>query len=171
MGYVHDTAMSIFIPPTAFEFTAGTWTPTITSDVLTMVRTQADASFSAIVPISVPANAAALKGAKLKSIDIFYKIHTAAADDFATVDLNKETLGADDVAITAAAVTGITLDAGHDTAAERKAVDNDHVMTITLDDPAWVDEADFYWVEMIIDAAATTDVIFFGARVNFELRV
>ncbi len=171
MGYVNDTAMSFFVPPTDFQFTSGTWTPTITSDVLNMTRTQADAPFTAIVPVKIPANSVALKGAKLKSIDIFYKIHTAAADDFATVDLNKEVLGADDTAITAAAVTGITLDAGHDTAAERKAVDADHVMTITLDDPAWIDESDFYWVEMIIDAAATTDVIFFGARVNFTLRV
>jgi hypothetical protein len=170
MGYVTDTAMSKFIFPNEFAFSAGTWTPTITSDVFNMTRTQADASVTVIVPVKLPSNSVALKGSYLKSIDIFYKIHTAAADDFATVDLNKMTLGADDTAITGAAVT-TTLDTGHDLAAERLAVDNDHVMTITVTTPVWIDDGDAFFVEMIIDCAATTDLIFFGARANYTLRV
>ncbi len=169
MGYVNDTQMSKFIFPNQFSFSAGTWTPTIASDVFSMVRSQADASFTAIVPIPLPSNAAVLKGSYLKSIDIYYKI-AVAADDFATVDLNKEVLGVDDTAITAAAVV-TTLDLGHDTAGERKAADDDHVMTITLTTPAWLDDGDVYWVEMIVDCAATTDFIFFGARANYTLRV
>jgi hypothetical protein len=169
MGYVNDTAMSVFIPPNKFAFSAGTWTPTITSDVFNMTRSQGDAAFTAIVPIPVPGNSVALKGSLLKSIDIYYKI-AVAADDFATVDLNKMVLGVDDVAITGAAVT-TTLDLGHDTAAERLAADNDHVMTITLTTPVWVDDGDAFFVEMIVDCAATTDFIFFGARVNYTLRV
>jgi hypothetical protein len=170
MGYVNDTQMSKFIFPNEFSFSAGTWTPTVASDVVSMLRTQADASFTAIVPIKLPSNTAALKGAYLKSIDIYYKIGTAAADDFATVDLNKEVLGADDTAITAAAQT-ITLDVGHDLAAERLAVDTDHVMTITLTTPVWINNGDAFWIEMIVDCAATTDFAFFGARANYTLRV
>lgn len=171
MGYVNDTAMSFFVLPSEFSFSAGTWTPTIASDVFSMVRGAADASFTAIVPVKIPANSVPLKGAKLKSINIYYAIGTAAADDFATVDLNKQILGPDDTAITGAAVAAITLDAGHDSAAKRKAQDDDHVMTISLNSPAWVDANHVYWVEMVVDCAAGTVFSFFGARVNYDLRV
>ena len=170
MGYTQDVHMARFISPNLFAFSAGTWTPTVTSDVLTMVRSAADASFTAMIPININSNSIPLKGSKLVSIDIWYAIGTAAADDFATVDLNKVVLAADDTAPSAAA-QDITLDAGHDSADERKAVDDDHCMTLTLDTPAWIDDGDFYWVELIIDCAATTVVTFFGARANFVMRV
>jgi hypothetical protein len=169
MGYVADTHMSKFISPLDFQFTAGTWTPTIGSNVVSMVRSQADASFTALIPIDVLSNASALKGARLKSIDVYYKI-AVAADDFATVELEKMTLGVDDVAITGAAVAG-ACDAGHDTAAERKAADDDHVLTFSLTTPAWIDDGDAYILELIVDCAATTDFIFYGARANYDLRV
>jgi hypothetical protein len=170
MGYTNDVHMARFIPANLFAFSAGTWTPTIASDVLTMVRGAADASFTAMIPIEINSNSIPLKGSKLVSIDIWYAIGTAAADDFATADLNKVVLAADDTAPTAAAVA-TTPDAGHNTAAERLAVDTDHCMTLTLDTPAWIDDGDFYWVELIVDCAATTVVTFFGARANFTLRV
>ena len=87
-----------------------------------------------LIPITVPSNESALKGARLKTIEIFYAIATNAADDFATVGLDKVTLGVDDTAAAGAAITH-TIDAGHDTAAERKAVDTDHVMTLTITTP------------------------------------
>ncbi len=170
MGYVNDTAMSVFLSPLKSIFTAGTWTPTIASNVVKMVRSQGDASFTALIPIEVPGNSVALKGSLLKSIDVFYAIATAAADDFATVELEKMTLGADDTAITGAAVS-VTIDTGHDTAAERKAVDTDHVMTVTLDTPVWIDDGDHFVLELIVDCAATTDFTLFGARANYTLRV
>lgn len=170
MGYVQDTHMSKFIPAVNFQFSAGTWTPTVASNVASMVRSAADAAFDVIIPLNVESNASALKGVKIKSIDVFYAIGTAAADDFATVELNKMTLGPDDTAITGAAVTG-TLDAGHDSAAERKAVDTDHVLTFTITTPAWSDDGDAYFMHLNIDAAANTVVTFYGARVNYDLRV
>ncbi len=170
MGYVHDTQMSQFIPPTMFNFSAGTWTATIASNVTSMDRTAADASFTAVIPVLMPSNAVALKGARLKSIDIWYSIGTAAADDFATVALDKVTLGVDDVAPTGAAVTH-TIDTGHDSAAERLAVDNDHCMTLTITTPAWSDDGHAYYVSLIVDCAAGTVFKFFGARANFDLRI
>ena len=44
-------------------------------------------------------------------------------------------------------------------------------MTITLDDPAWLDDGDFYFLKLVVDAAAGTVFTFFGARANYELRV
>lgn len=170
MGYVHDTHMSEFIPPSDFEMSAGTWTMTLASNVTSRDRTAADASFTAMIPIRVPSNASAYKGAQLKSIDVWYAIGTAAADDFATVNLDKMVLGVDDVAPSGAAVT-VTLDTGHDTAAERLAVDTDHCMTVTLATPAWVDDGDVFWLQLIVDCAAGTVFKFFGARANYTLRI
>lgn len=170
MGYVNDTHMSQFIPPSEFQMSAGTWAMAVASNVVSRDRTAADAAFTALIPIPVPSNAIAYKGAKLKSIDVWYSIGTAAADDFATVELEKMVLGADDVAPSGAAVA-TTPDTGHDTAAERLAVDSDHCMTVTLDDPAWLDDGDAYWLQLVVDCAATTVFKFFGARANYELRI
>lgn len=170
MGYVHDTHMCKFIHPALFLFSAGTWTPADSNNVVSIARGAADASFNAYIPIPLPSNDSAQKGSKLKSIDVFYAIGAAAADDFATVELEKMTLGADDTAITGAAVT-TTCDAGHDTAAERLAVDTDHVMTVTLTTPEWIDDAAAFVLKLVIDCAAATVVTFFGARANFELRI
>jgi len=170
MGYTQDVHMARFISPNQFAFSAGTWTPTVASDVLTMVRSAADASFTAMIPININSNSIPLKGSKLVSIDIWYAIGTKDADDFATVDLNKVVYSPDDTAPSAAAVD-ITLDTGHDSAAERKVQDSDHCITITLTTPAWLDDGDFYWVELIVDCADTTVFTFHGARANFTLRV
>ena len=170
MGYVHDTHMSKFIHPGLFLFSAGTWTPADASNVVKIARGAADAAFNAYIPIPLPSNDSARKGSYLKSIDVYYAIGTAAADDFATVELEKMALGADDTAITGAAVT-TTLDAGHDTAAERLAVDTDHVMTVTLATPEWIDDAAAFVLKLVVDCAAGTVFTFFGARANYDLRV
>ena len=168
MGYVHDENMAQFIHPGDFEMSAGTWTMTESSNVVSYDRTAADAAVTVLVPIRIPSNAKALKGAKLTSIDVGYLIGTAAADDFATVELEKVSINADDVAASGAAVD-VTLDAAHDSAAERKAAD-DHTMTITIDDPEFLDDGDCYWLKMVIDCAATTVLKFYGAVAHFTLR-
>ena len=94
MGYVHDTHMSQFIPPSEFQHSAGTWTISEASNLMKSARTAADAAFTTLIPIKVPSNSIAKKGAQLKSIDVWYAIGTAAADDFATVELEKVTLAA-----------------------------------------------------------------------------
>ena len=170
MGYVNDTHMSQFIFPSEFQHSAGTWTISEASNLMKSARTAADAAFTTLIPIPIPSNDSAHKGAKLKSIDVFYAIGTAAADDFATVELEKMALGADDTAVTGAAVT-TTCDAGHDTAAERLAVDTDHVMTITLTTPEWIDDAAAFFLKLVVDAAAGTVFTFFGARANYTLRI
>jgi hypothetical protein len=169
MGYVHDTKMSQFIPPSMIYKSAGTWTPTLASNTVGDVRTAADASFTLLIPILLPSNDDKLKGAKLLSVDVHYKIGTAAADDFATVELEKMSISAAG-AVTGAAVSAVTIDTDHDTAAERKAVD-DHFMTVELDSPAWVDKDEVYWLALVVDAAATTVFTLWGAKANFELRV
>ena len=169
MGYVSDKHASQFISPFAYGKTAGTWTPTIASNVIKDVRSQADASFTMLIPITIPSNESALKGARLKSIEIFYAI-AVAADDFATVAIDKVTLGVDDTAASGASVAH-TIDVGHDTAAERKAADTDHVMTLTITNPFYIDDNEVVWVSCVVDCAATTDFTNFGAVAHFDLRM
>ena len=166
---INNTHMSQWIPPTAIAKSAGTWTPTLTSNVMSDVRTAADASFTLMVPILVPSNANLRNGARLKSIDVYYKIGTAAADDVATVELERMTLLATQ-AIPTGATVAVTMDAGHDTAAERKTA-ADHVMTVTLTTPVWMTNADAMCLTVIVDAAAGTVFTLYGARANFDYRV
>lgn len=168
MGYVHDTSMSQFIPPVQVQKSAGTWTPTLASNTLCDRRTAADASFNLFIPIRLPSNSQASKGAYLKTIDVLYKIATAAADDFATVELEKMVFSS--AGVVTGSAPAITQDTGHDTAAERKAV-GDHRMTVTLTTPVWVDNDDAYVLYLVVDAAATTVFDLWGAIANFTLRL
>ena len=176
MGYVHDTAMSQFIPPNMIGASAGTWTLAVASNVWSNNRTAADASFTLYVPIPIPSNSAALKGCKITSVELMYSIATAAADDFvaATCALYKDTFQATAASgsgtiNTAAIVTG-TLDTGHDTAAELKAVD-EHRLVWTVTTPEWIDNDAQFHFEAVVDAAAGTVFKVFGAIVNYTLRV
>lgn len=167
---IHNTHMSQFIPPSAISKSAGTWTPSVASNVPLEARGAADAAFTLLIPIRLEQNANYRNGAKLKSIDVYYQIGTAAADDFATVELEKVAWpAATGSAPTGAAVT-MTCDAGHDTAAERLAVAA-HKMTVTLTTPEWMDDDYAYTLQLVVDAAATTVFTLYGARANFELRI
>ena len=169
MGYIHNVSMSQFLGPCISMVSAGTWTDTIVSNVWSRNRTAGAASFTMRIPIQIFSNSVAARGSYLTSIDVWYEIATAAATDFATVLLYKITLPVTGTLATAASVA-VTLDAAHDTAAERKAVD-EHKMTLTLDTPAWLDDDEAYNVELIVSCAATTVFKFFGSRANFVLRL
>ena len=62
-----------------------------------------------------------------------------------------------------------TYDTGHDTAAKRLTLAQ-HKMTLTLSTPEWVDEDENFYVELTVDAAATSVVKLFGARANYVFR-
>ena len=81
MGYIHDTAMAQFVPPTAFGYSAGTWAMAVASNVWSLDRTANDSSTTVYLPIPIPSNSVALKGAYLKSVELMYSISGAAADD------------------------------------------------------------------------------------------
>jgi hypothetical protein len=171
---VHNTHFAQFIPPSDIEASAGTWAIAAASNVWSKDRSAADATFTLMVPVIVPSNSVALQGVKLNSIEVMYSIATGACDDVATVKLYKDTFSptaasGSGTINTATEITGITLDAGHDTAAERKAID-EHRMIITLNTPAYIDNDEGYHVEIAFDAAANSVVKVFGAIANYTLR-
>jgi hypothetical protein len=175
MGYVHDTAMSLFIPPNAFGFSGGTWAMVAATNVWSNDRTAADASFTIYMPIPILSNSVALKGSYLKSIELMYTISGAAADDFAvaTALLYKDTLSPTAASgsgtINTAAAFATTKDTGHDTDAECLAQD-EHRMILTVDAPEWADNDVAYHAEFIVDGGAATVVKIFGGIANFTFR-
>lgn len=169
MGYVHNTDITKFVSPFEIVKSAGTWTPTIASNLVSDVRTAAGAAFTVFIPIDLPGSHVGTQGAKIISIDVWYKIGTAAASDFAVPTLHKTTLSADTVAVAGAAVT-VALDAAHDTAAELKAV-ADHKMTITPAAPFFIQDDEAFFITFAVTAAATTVFTLFGAQINYTLRL
>jgi len=176
MGYVHDTAMSQFIPPNQIGASAGTWTLAVASNVWSNNRTAADASFTLYIPIVIPTNSVALKGTKILSVELMYSIATAAADDvaLATAILYKDTFQATAASgsgtLNTAAAFVSTKDTGHDTAAELLAVD-EHRVVWTVTTAEWGDNDVGYHLEVVVDAAAATVFKVFGAIINYTLRV
>ena len=104
MGYTMDKDAAQFIPPGVIIKTAGTWTASIASNVYQEVRSNAAATFNLIVPVLAPSNKGPLKGSKLLSVELIYKIATLAANNVTLVELEKESVSAAG-AVTGAAVT------------------------------------------------------------------
>lgn len=171
---VHNTHFSQFIPPSMMMASAGTWTDTVASNVWSKNRTAADANFTVYIPVLLPSNSVALQGAKLASIEIMYVIATGAMDDVTSIKLYKDTFSATAASgsgsvNTAAEVTAVTWDTGHDTAAEQKAAD-EHRAVCTLTTPAFVDNDEGYHLEMVVDGSAAGVFKFMGAIANFTLK-
>ena len=175
MGYVHDTAMSDWLSPDQATFSAGTWTGIATSGSVSgpgKTCSIGDNTYAIDIPIVLPSNSVALKGSKITSIDLFYNI-TGAAMDAVTATLWKTTLPALTSGSGVAASSGsvaVTEDTNNDTAAERKAL-GQHKHTLTLTTPVWIDNDEIFWVELIADGASSSVFTFYGARVNYTLRL
>src|SRR5512140_268798 len=168
MGYVHDTQMSQFIPPSAMHFVTGTWTDAAGQVADTICKHRAAANETAVVniPIMIPSNAAGYKGALLKSIEIDYELLVAEPTSITPV-LNKVTRGVEGAAAVVTVPT-VTLALA---AAAGKTVDQ-HKQVVTLSTPEWIDNDVYFLLELTIVAGAggnTTDIL--GAVVNYTLRV
>jgi hypothetical protein len=171
MGYVHDSTMSQFFPPTVAHYVTGTWTDAAGAVTGTIAKSKAAADNTAVVtiPITLPQNSGAYKGAYLKSIDVLWEVLTAAMDAVTAV-INQSVLPANGAAFAAVTALSFTYDTGHDTAPERLTLDQ-HTMTLTLDTPIWLDNDDLILVQITFDAATTSALTFFGARANYTLRL
>jgi len=172
MGYVHDTHMSKQIPLQAITTTVGTWAMAVASNIWSLDKSAADNTSVLNFPVSgvIEQNSSAAKGVKVTSVDIWYTIGTAAADDVEFV-LYKATLPANGGSAPSASTVTTSYDAGHDTDAERYAVTVIHKMTVTITTPEWIDDDTVLYGEMTINAAATSVPKILAARVNYTLRV
>jgi hypothetical protein len=170
MGYVHDTQMSVVIPPCDMQFVTGTWTDAVAASQWTKNKAAAAETAAIRIPIAgLFQNAAGLKGALVKSIDVWYEITTLAATAI-TATIYKLSAPADNTAPAAPAQQSFTYDGGHDTAAKRYAIQK-HKMTLTLNAPIWLADSDVLFVELSVNAGTSTIYMQKEARANFTLRM
>ncbi len=167
-GYVHDTAMSTYIPPTCWHYVTGTFTDAAGQVAGTICKHRAAANETSVlnIPITLPSNAVAGKGAYLKSIEIDYEVLVAEPTSI-TWTLNKVTRAAEGADAAVAAVTKTDAVA----AAAAKTVD-EHKQVITLDTPAWIDNDEYFLLKgaLVAGAGGTTED-FLAAVANWTLRV
>ena len=168
MGYVHDTAMSIYIPPTMGHYVTGTWTDAAGQVAGTIVKIKAAAAETSTIhiPLMVPSNSVALKGCKIASVELDYEIRTSAATSI-TLSVSKVTRGADGADATVSSVTGTQTLTPSTTAA---SVD-EHKDKFTITTPAYIDNDEYYLLKVVAICAAGTIVEILGATVNYTLRV
>ena len=170
MGYVNLKDICKFISPAEMQKTAGTWTPTISTHLVYESRTAAAAGFYVMIPVKLPASNGKKQGGKILSVDIWYKVVIQAMTDFADVVVKKLTLSANGVAVSGAAYTAFSLDADHDTAAERKTV-GDHKMTITFTDKPYLEDDEVLYILLSVEGGASGVFNIYGAQANFELKL
>ena len=170
MGYVNLKDICQHIPPAAITKSAGTWTPTLSGHTYYEARTAEAGGFYLYIPIVLPASDSARQCAKLKSVDIWYKVGIAAMAGIEAVEVKKLTLPATAVAAAGAAFTAFTIDAAHDTDAERKTV-GDHKMTLTFTNSPYLEDDESLVIILTCEGALTTTFSLFGAQVNYELRM
>jgi len=168
MGYVHDTHVSQYIPPTAFHCVTGTYTNAAGVIAGTIAKHRAAAASTGVVtiPIMVPSNESALKGAKLTTIEIDYELLLAAATSVTAV-LNKAARGIEG-AIAVVTTPAITQDL---VAAVGAATQDQHKLTVTLTTPEWVDNDVYYLLQLSFVCGAVVTVDLLAAVANFTLRV
>jgi hypothetical protein len=166
-GYVHDTAMSQYIPPTAFHIVTGTWTQAAGQVAGTICMHKAAAAESPIinVPITIPSNSVGLKGAYLKSVEIDYEVMVADLTSIAFT-IQKVTRGTDTNVAVVSAPT-VTQDIA---AASAKTIEQ-HKVVVSLSTPAWIANTEYYLLKIAPVAPATTTLDLLGAVANFTERI
>ncbi len=164
---MNNTHFSQYIPPTLWHFVTGTFTQVAGDAAGTIAINRAAANETSVItiPITVPSNAVALQGVKLASIEVDYEVKGAEPTSL-TWTLNKVTRGVEGAVAVAAAVT--KTNAVADAAA--KTVDQ-HRQVISLTTPAWIDNDEYYLLELSLAAGAGGGTEkFLGAVANFTMR-
>ena len=169
MGFIKDTHMAQYIPPTAMHYVTGTWTDAAGTVAGTICKHKAAGAVTSVinVPIMLPSNSIQQKGAYLKSVEFDYE-ELGAVVTSVTATMNKITRGAD-TAVAVVADVPVTQDLA---AAVAAASQDQHKLTVTLTTPVWIDnDEEFMLVITQVAGAggATTDV--YGAVVNYDLKL
>jgi hypothetical protein len=170
-GYVHDTAMSAFMPLGTAFYTVGTFTDTAGAVAGTYMKRLTAAANSPFVdvPICIPQNSVALKGGYLKSLDIFYIIGTAALTTL-TATIRQMTVPANAAAYPAAVAPAFTYDSNHTSNANRVTAAQ-HTMTLTITTPYWLANTEQDHLELTIVNPGTAVFDLYGVRANFTMRL
>ena len=170
-GYVHDTAVSVMIPPRSCIFNVGTWTDTAgaVSGTYCVRKTAAANSPFLVIPLMPLQNSVALKGSLIKSVDVWWIVGTAALTTL-TATVRQNTVPANGAAYPASVTPAFTYDANHLNNAAR-VTQAQHSMTCTLTTPFWLSNTEQDVLELTLVDPGTAVFDFYGARVNYTLRL
>jgi hypothetical protein len=169
MGYIHDTNMMYFVPPSQAGGSNGTWTHTLDGTHWKLHRAASSGTFYLAVPFALPhQNTAENRGSRVQTIRIYYSVSDADLTSL-TPEFNLETLptGAE---FDAPTNPTFSYDSAHDSANERKA-QGDHVMTLTLTTAVWLSGLTSLRVDLCCVAPASTLFDFWGAKIDYTLRI
>jgi hypothetical protein len=168
MGYVNDTGVSRYIPPTLFHIVTGTWTSAAGAVTGTIAKHKAAAAETATVniPIVTPSNSAALKGSKLVSVELDHELLLAAATSV-TLSIVKVARGIEGaVAVVSAPAGTQTLDP-----TTTAATQDQHKDKFTLTTPAFIDNDEYYFLKAVFVCAGTVTIDLLAAVANLTLRL
>ena len=169
MGYIHDSSMKYFVPPSLAGGYGGTWTHANDGTFWTLSRAALGGSFDLGIPIAVPhQNANENRGSRIASVDVYFKISDADLTSLA-VEFNLQALPTSGE-FNDPSNPAFTYDTDHDAAGER-VTQGSHVMTLTLTTAIWVQGTQCLRADLIAVAPAATLFEFFGARINYTLRI
>lgn len=168
MGYATNTQMSMMTALEEIKTTVGTWAINVSSNKWTLDKTAAADTSVLHIPIRIPGNAAFNAGGLLNSIDIFWSNATANLTDCTAV-LQVNNLPANGGTHTITTPT-VTYDSNHDTSAKRytQAV---HKMTISLATPLQPKGDQELFLELTVNAAATSVFKLIGVKANWTIRI
>jgi hypothetical protein len=168
----HDTHMHKWMSPGRAHAAVGTWADAAGQVANTIVRKKAAANETSVltIPIELPMNDGADKGAYLVSIDCYWKLLTAAVTSLTAV-IYKVTLPVNGAAISTAESLAFSYDVDHDAINER-ATQASHTMNLALTTPVWVEDDHVIQVQLTIVCGAGGGVFdWFGARANYTYRL
>jgi len=169
MGYIHDTHMSQFIPPTAFHFSTATMTQTAgqVAGTISLHRAANNQTSLITIPVMIPSNSIALKGAYLVSVELDYENTTAAISTSMTPTVYSVARGAD----TAVAVVS-TLTSTYTPVQANLLLQDQVKCTVTLTTPVWIDNDVYILVQFsLVAGAGGSTQEFLGAVANYTLRL
>jgi hypothetical protein len=175
-----DVAKSDFqvqVPLAPAAYSTGTWTASLSSNVLLMTRTPANTTEYYQMPIIFPCRTTALKGAKLKSVTVVVALGgtlDTANDDF-EINILKVTTPVEGSAPVGSVLAGDAAEdyvAAYDTKAERLVAD-DHTFVVTIPtiEQAYATAGEQYYVRVKVtdNAGANLTCVLEGCTAQFDV--
>lgn len=170
MGYIHDVNMIAILGPELVQIhDTQAWTDTLASNLWTKNRAAGATTFYIKIPVTLPQNTVSGIGSYIRVIDIWYTVETDPLTSLAAT-IYKAARPANGIAWGAPVSQAFTYDSGHSVGAGRVTVAY-HMMTLTITTPFWLLTADDAYVQLAIEAGATPDFKYHGARLTYTLRL
>ena len=169
MGFTDDVSMHKYISISQFIYDiTSDWSYSET-DGIPSIKHIGTENVYIFIPINLLCSPNMNQGAKIKKIDIYYKIAIATLTGMSEPKINKNKLPEHGLDITNENLN-VTFDENNNDASKRRAIGS-HKLTMTLDTPYYVKDDEKIEINFNFTGGATTETFIYGAQVEFELRL